>query len=134
MSVLTPSQTFEEKMMERMKASMGDLMPDDVLKKLMEKAIDKAFNSPTELKDEYGRAIKSSESWLQTFLRVELESRMQVLAKEWITENKEQVLKLVSDKLDLDVATMFASGFTQLFQSSLFNIRNEITTALSRIH
>lgn len=40
------TKTFEEKLIDRLKNDIGDLMPDEVLSKLLEKAMDGVFFKP----------------------------------------------------------------------------------------
>jgi hypothetical protein len=63
MTQLTPMQTFEEKVKARLKETIADMLPDEALAGLVQKAVDEQFFKRRQIKDDYGRIKSESPSW-----------------------------------------------------------------------
>jgi hypothetical protein len=86
---IAKSQTFEEKMMERIRTSIGELMSDEDLKKLVERGIEKALFTPREEKGAWHTTVKPSivDECVVKFV----EARAKAAVDEWLKTHPEQI-------------------------------------------
>lgn len=99
MSELTPQQQFEEKLKDRIRRDIGELMPDEALSTMVQACVDKVFNEVVEIKDYYGKVTGYKKNWLQEEILKLLTPRMNELIKEHLEKNKEAISKAVSDEI-----------------------------------
>jgi hypothetical protein len=114
---------FQEQMQARIRASIGDLMPDAMLADIVQKGIDKAFNEKrtVEQRNSYGYSSQfvEKEPWLQEFLRTELKSQVEDQAKAWVAANGDKVHAIVQKYVDEGIAEALVRAFQSLFNQPL---------------
>ena len=90
-TAITTPVSFEDKMMARIKESMGDLMTDDQLRGILEKGVEKAFFERPFRIDAYGRKTDHEPALAEKAVKAYLDERMQATVKEWIAANPDRV-------------------------------------------
>lgn len=60
---LTPMQTFEEKVKARLKETIADMLPDEALATLTQRAVDEQFFKERVTVDQYNRVSSKEPSW-----------------------------------------------------------------------
>lgn len=92
---LTPQQKFEDNIKNRLKDSIGDLVPDEVLEGMVKKAINDAFFSPKTSTGEYGRTT-IQESFLERQVKGLLVEKMNTSIQTYFQENEANIQKQVT--------------------------------------
>ncbi len=95
---ITTSQTFQEKMFERIRSQMGDLLSDQDLKAIVDKALEKAFFEKTTTYNDYGTA-STTEPVIITLLRKEMEDQVKKVLQQWLDDNAELVKKTIDETI-----------------------------------
>lgn len=114
MTNVTTTTTFQERMFERIKSQMGELMTDEELKALLEKSVHEAFFKPRIRVEGYGYNEKKveSDSHFTEMMREQLNANMSEHAKRmveaWFIEHPETFREAVD--------TAIAKGFLQVVQ------------------
>jgi hypothetical protein len=116
MNDLTPQQTFENNVKERLRKDIGELIPDDVLSALVKTAIQETFF--TKKKDGY----KTEESWFETEVKNLLRPKLEVTITDYLKDNKDAIGK--------QVATTIVQNAPQLLGDFLMRV---LTTNSSNI-
>lgn len=62
---LTPQQLFEEKLKDRIRENIGDLMPDALLSQMIARAMEEFLFKPVETKDSWGSIKERRDSALR---------------------------------------------------------------------
>ncbi|HRA18673.1 MAG TPA: hypothetical protein PLZ24_16155 [Flavobacteriales bacterium] len=122
--------TFEEVMIARIRKDMGDLMPEEALKAILERSVEKIFFEPTRTPQSYG-SDKLGPSWLEVECEKLLKSQMQDILKKHLQENPEAVKKALNDALDKGIVAAFSQAFTSMMSSATQDMAYTITKKLT---
>lgn len=96
------AKSFEEKMMDRIRESIGDLMSDDDLKTILERGIEKALFQERSVEGHWQTTKKPSvvDECIQIFLK----ERMLTEVKRWIEENPQKIEEAIEHTMKMGVA------------------------------
>lgn len=122
--------SFEERMMGRIRESIGDLMTDDDLKKIVERGVHKAFFEPTKRTDGY-RTIEEDPKILSV-LRGLLIERVRGAVDDWVTRNPEKVETILADMMREGLARIILQQFESKFSTATFQFQNEVQRILGQ--
>lgn len=127
---LTTPASFEDKMMARIKESMGDLMTDDQLRGILEKGVEKAFFERRTVDAGGYNNRREVPSLADQAVKAYLEERMQATVKEWIAANPEKMQEVIQNMIDKgllqSVAAAFENVFRGSFQCFIDHLQNQI--------
>lgn len=123
---------FQEQMQSRIRASIGDLMPDAMLQEIISKGIEKAFNERPKKESYYGRE-EYGDPWIQTFLRTELEKRVHESAKAWLKDNDARVSEIVKKSIDQGIAEAVMRALTSLMAEPMERLREGLSDQLRKL-
>jgi hypothetical protein len=130
----TPAEAeFQERMKERMRQAMGDLMPDDVLARIVAEGIDEAFFRPRRTKDRYGLHEVESPSWMAEFLRAEMEKRAERAARDWFAANGEKVEAALREATAGGLCSAVFRAFDELTGEAMTRLRGELSDTFNRL-
>ena len=128
---LTPQQAFQEKLEARIRKDIGDLMPDDALMGILDRATEKAFFEERTVKEGYHE--RKVESWSVTILRELLEERMKVALEKWILANDEKFKEMVAKRLDEGIASAFVKSFDRLMQNTAMSYQQDVSAMIEQL-
>src|SRR3990167_6699944 len=103
------TSNFQQKMFERIRDSIGELMSEDDLKKMVAVATEKAFFEPRTRKDNYGRVEQYKDSIIVEELRKLLSQHVETAVRQWIEEHPEAVNKAVGESISKGMYGMIIS-------------------------
>jgi hypothetical protein len=129
-TVVDPTVEFQQKMRERIRANIGDLMPDAALAQIVEKGIHEAFFAPRRVPQNYG-ADKIEPSWFVKFLQDACKSLVEQAVKEWVSRNQEQVLAMAKETLEDGVAQAVLNSFARLWRGPIAAFDDKLAAAVS---
>lgn len=127
------SKSFQEKMYERIRDQIGELLSDEDLKNIIKTAINKTFFE--EQKDQYGRITKRPflEGILTELCTSELKNASSVFLKDYMKENSEKILKVFKDKADETVVEAISNVLNDVFLDSKISMENNFRDFLKRL-
>ena len=128
-------KTFQEKMKERMRAAMGDLMPDEVLAGIVAKGIEEAFFKKQQRPDGrgWGSGTIDYPSWLVEHVHVVARAEVEKQTKQWFVDNHERVAEIVRDSLAGGIVAAVARAADNMFQGSFSTFAVSISQQLANI-
>lgn len=103
---VTTPKTFEQRMFEKVRESIGDLMTEGDLKKIVDKAMQKAFFE--ERVDSTGYRTVAKPAVFVEMMQAEMSTRVGAALQQWVTDNPlvlEQTLQRVIDGGVMDAVT-----------------------------
>ncbi len=112
-SDLAATASFQEKMYERIRDSIGDLMSDEDLKKLTETAVERAFFEPRYTEQRYGSPLKLDSLFVE-LMRNLLSDRVEKALAAWLTEHPNEIKKLINETIERGVLGLAAKCFENL--------------------
>lgn len=103
MEAIVPAKDFQERMFERIRLQIGDLMTAEDLKKITETAVNRAFFEPRKLSDGYRTVEKPP--YFQELMSKLMEDRVKLAVSAWIDEHPKEI----TDSLNI----ILAQGMTR---------------------
>ena len=114
MAEIAIQKSFEEKMKDRIKDSIGDLITDEQLSLMINRSMEEVFFKPTKVKSkQYPYAEEAGPVMLHELIKELLVPEMQVAVKGYIAEHKDEVLK----QIDL----IIRNGAGKIFMDAITN-------------
>lgn len=126
--VMVP-QTFEEKMKDRIRESIGELITDEDLSKLVHKSVDEVFFKPTKIQhgvyhDEEGPSL------LNGLIGELLTGQVREAVNQYIKEHPDEVIKAVKEVLSRGMANALLSALNAQFQGELWDLQQNIESTI----
>lgn len=123
--------SFQDKVKSRIQDSIGDLMTDEDLQKLVDAAVHDAFFAKRYEKSGYNTIEKPP--FLQDLVKTMLEPHVKLCIQEYLDTHHDEVSSLIKKTLEQDVATLFMRGFNGIFQNDLMMLGNNIHNRLNQL-
>jgi len=130
---ITTKQTFEEKLSERIKKDIGDLIPDEDLQEVVKKAMDKAFFHEKINYDNYNREKSREMPWIVNHVKSLTEERIDAAIKKWIAENDKAVNEMVKGIIEEGITKVCLQSLTTLFQPDMQQLGYSVETKLQEL-
>lgn len=129
--------TFEQKIHNRIRDSIGDLMSEEDLKKLVHGTFDTVFFKPRanpKYTGHYNSYEKPTIEPLSTeIIRTLLQPVFEEQVKLWLAQNKEQVLEVIGKKLEQDAGQLLLAAIANSFQVPLMNLRANVQSVINNL-
>lgn len=90
---IAETKSFQERMFERVRDQMGDLLTETELKQIVDQAVNKAFFEPRTVTTSYRDEIKPA--IFVEMMEAELKSRVGKALEQWIQDNPEAVAQAI---------------------------------------
>lgn len=95
---ISTTKTFQDRMFERIRDQMGDLMTEDDLKAVVDAAFQKAFFEPQKNADRYG-SVQLSDPVFVTMIRAEMTDKVKAALQKWLATHPEEVTKAIDEAI-----------------------------------
>lgn len=136
MSAVIQSQSFEERVYEKIRTDIGSLMTDEELKKLVEKSIERMFFTE--------RTVAGHNSWdrgnklpplIFEAVQKALEAKINEQVKQYVLDHSEFYTKAIEDALGKGFLTIARQYFDSMvngaMQPALYGIQQSLNAALT---
>lgn len=120
---LTPQQKFEEKVKAKLKENIGDLMPEDVLKAMIEKAmLEMFFTKKIETKQSGWQTHNIEKpSWFEEEVSTLLKETIRGYVKEAVEGEKETLKKIAVELVTEKLPDFIVNNLIQIVQAVTLN-------------
>lgn len=125
-TAVATTQAFQERMFERIRDQMGDLLTDEDLKRLVDSAMDRTFFAVP--MDKYGRVAGAAP--LVRMVDDMMKDRVQAAAAQWFKENEAKILPLIRDEIGKGMLACAAGFIERTIQQHMFNLGISIEDTL----
>jgi hypothetical protein len=126
---LTTSKTFQERMYERVRDSIGDLMTDEDLKKIVEAGLQKAFFEGKE-RTEYGRVIAIEPPLIVGIVKELLGDKVKEEVKAYLQANPDVIQKAIHEAIAKGFFELVVSYFENKVEQSMYDFSNQLARNL----
>ena len=127
-TAVAKQQSFEEKMKDRIRESIGDLLTDEDLYKLIEKGIQEAFFTETTVQEGWKTTTKPS--LMTGILKEVLVQQVREAVNRWLIEHKDEVQKMLDEALMKGVGKLVEEAISSWFHTSMMNLKFDIEQRL----
>jgi hypothetical protein len=118
------SKAFQERVFEKIRADIGNLMTDAELKSLLDQAMRRAFFEPVKVRDGYRDYDK--EPVFVVMVRDLMRDRVKAAVDVWMEENKELVSSKIGEALKAGIAEAVFDHLRERFDVPLQTLRSEL--------
>jgi hypothetical protein len=125
---IATTKAFQDRMFERIRSQIGDLMTNEDLKKIVETAMQKAFFEPIRGPRQYG-GDEVKDPALVAMVRDLLRERAEAVMRGYVTENAERIDALLRTELGKGFHQMIADYWDAKLQNAFCQFRNELANS-----
>ena len=128
MNTIVENKTFEEKMKDRIKDSIGDLISDEDLTKLVTQGVHEVFFKPTRIKvNSYD--YKDGPCLIESIVKDLLEEKVRLFAQQYVSLHENEVMEAVSKVAKEGAGAAILAAITSSFSSQLYMLENSIRSS-----
>ena len=125
---IEPAKSFQERLKDRIRESIGELMSDEDLYKLVERGVEDVFFSPRTVKTGHGGYPNTKElpPLINEVVQECLNDRMNKAVAEWLASHETEVSQAVSDCVRDGAGAALLRGITSAFRNEMSNLEMNI--------
>jgi predicted house-cleaning noncanonical NTP pyrophosphatase (MazG superfamily) len=124
MNDLIEEQNFNERMKNRIRESIGELLTDDELSEIVKRSMEEIFFKPSHIKEGYH--TKTLPPFVQTLLKELLKDKVYREVSLYLTDNKDMIAKIIQEVISKGMGKALVEALTLQFQSELMNFQNNL--------
>lgn len=128
-NMMQPMESFYEKLSNRLKNDIGELIPEDVLKALIDKVIQKEFFEGKENKNSFGKTVERIPSAFEGLIIKSITPVLEDLAKKAFEENNDKFMEYFKDVINNSLEKLLVKSI----KNSLFSYLKEDKWSLVQI-
>ena len=131
---LTPMQSFQEKVKNRLVSDIGDLIPDEALIEMVKVAMEEAFFKDRETTTGNGYH-KSTETKPSIFIEIVTElmqPRFDKVLREWMDDNSDKIMAEMRSFTEANASDQILKALQRVFHDSMAVYQNNIVDAINQ--
>lgn len=132
---LAENKTFQEKLTEKIKEGIGDLISSDELRPLIERGIEETFFKPSYKKEGngyYNDRVIEIPSLMHGLIKEALLPEFREVVKEYFSKHPEKIEKILESVLKDNAADMLRPTLNEMIGSHFISFKYKIIEELSR--
>lgn len=106
------TKDFQERMFEKIRSQIGDLMTQEDLKKIVEAACKKAFFEPVTINHGYGRTEETPPHFVKLMTSL-LEKQVNVAVAQWVQDHPAEIEAVLKGVIEKGIVSIVTSYFDQ---------------------
>ena len=123
-------QNFQERMINRIREDIGQLMTDEELSKLVERAMEEIFFKPEVEKRGFHETTKPP--WLHNFVKELLEKKVEAAVGKYVDEHEDEVRQALKEVMQEGVGTAVLRAIASKFSSDMVVFEQSILQRLQQ--
>jgi hypothetical protein len=128
---LTPMQTFEEKVKAKLKDTIADMLPDEALAALVQRAVDERFFKPR--KEQVGYNTVEKPSWFAEAVAQEAKPLIDAYIKRAFEDHREAIQAAVKAFVDQqNLALLMSAKIADGLSADMWNHAQKIVDQVRR--
>lgn len=121
---IATSKNFQERVFEKIRDQLGNLLTEVELKALLDKAIEKAFFEPRQSGNSWDKTEKPP--YFVELIQTELQSKVQDAVKAWIDSHQDDVGKAIQEALGKGFFGILTNYLENQIRGPLYNFQNDL--------
>jgi len=116
-----PMQTFQEKVVEKLRGDIGEMLPDEALVKLVERAVDEQFFKERTVYVQYGNDTKKP-SWFVEAIGEVATPLIKKTVEQYVADHEDVIKKALEDYLtEHNLTLLMVAAISQNMSSEIMN-------------
>lgn len=124
------NQTFEEKLRNKIRESIGDLITDEDLSKIVEKGIHETFFKAKIDPSRYGNTVYK-DPFIVDILKELLQKEVNEQVNNWLENNPDKIKESMDKVIREGIGNAVLNALNSKFQNELFAFQSNIENKLS---
>ena len=124
MNAIVEQKSFQERMKDRIRDSIGELMTDKELSEIVHRAMEEIFFKPMKLQDGYHS--KEVPPFIHQLLKEILAEDVKKAVSEYIAKHKEDVQKIIKEVITLGMGKALIEAISSQFSRELMSFENNL--------
>ena len=124
-------KSFQEKMKERIKESIGELMSDEELKNLVDRGLEEAFFRERKLNSNSWESDKYEKPLIHEILKELLRKSVDKHVSEFIDGHSDDVMEAIKEIHSLGIGNALLNAVNKKFSTDIFNLQTNIEQRLN---
>ena len=128
--------SFEDRLRDRLRANIGDVMSDEDLATLVERGLDDLLFKERIRKTTYGGFNPDTNydpPLLQELLMAELQPLLKQAVAAWLADHQDDVMAAFDQTMEQGLGQAMLTAFAALFDNSLHPLRQQIYDVASQV-
>jgi hypothetical protein len=113
-------------MAERVRDSIGDLMTDEELAKLVDKAMHEAFFTPNVKLDRYGHQQGPVQAEFVRMVAELVRGQVAAAVSEWVTTHRDDFAKIIDETIAKGMFGLVRQHFEEMVHSPLMGLQQQL--------
>lgn len=132
MGNLTVQENFQERMFNRVRESLAELLTEEEAKTLVERAISEGLFKPRQEKDSSNWNAKTRElpSEFATLVTDQVKPIVEQQIKQWLSDNSDQVLSIIQGVVERGIANVVLQVIKDETSRPMWNLKAELQQRL----
>jgi len=127
MTSIVENKTFEERMKDRIKDSIGDLITDEDLTKLVNRGVEEVFFKKKTVRQNYQDV--ELPSLLESIVKELLEEKIRIFAQQYVSLHEKEVLEAIDKVAKEGAGAAVLAAITSTFSSQLYQLESNIRSS-----
>lgn len=132
MTEVAKPKTIEEALIEKVRQGLGDMVPEDVLKAMVDKALNKILFEERRIDNGYGRDQVFSSPFVEE-VKKQTASAVTKRIEDVLKAKQDEIEKVALDYIKTEMPNIFARVVAQLLTGQGYHVQNAMTEFLSRM-
>jgi TPP-dependent indolepyruvate ferredoxin oxidoreductase alpha subunit len=134
MTTITTATTFQERMFERVRESLSDLLTPEEAKALVEKAIDQSLFQPKLIPAKnYYEKDRYEPSRFEELVKEAVEPVIKSEVEKWLSEHHEEVKASIQEVVERGIATNVLKVFEMEMQQPLAEMGGKLCQVINKL-
>ena len=126
---IASTQTFEERMTARIKESIGDLITDEELGKIVNRGLEEVFFKEKHEQDSWGRP-ETQPALIHKIVKDCMLEKVNNAVSQWINSHPDEVREIVSKSINDGLGQLLIGAVSSHFSNAMMMFQQEITNRL----
>jgi len=133
MSDLAAATTFQERMFERVRESLSELLTPEEAKALVEKAIEESLFKRQFVPAHYGTPDRYLPSRFEALVKEATEPVLKAAIADWLAEHHEEVKASIQGVVEMGIASTVVKVFQEEMRSPMYEVGGKLQRVINKL-
>ena len=128
------AKSFEERMRDRIREGIGDLLSEEEVKKLIDRGMEEVFLKPQSIPNTRGFGDPTIKPCiLHEIVKEQLQPIVADCVKEYLADHKSEVEETIKTSLTNGVGTCLVQSINDIFSGAMYNFQSQVVQTVQNM-
>lgn len=134
MASIASATTFQERMFERVRESLSELLTPEEAKALVEKAIEESLFKPELIRgNSYHTPDRYGPSRFEQLVKEATEPMVKAAIADWLAEHQEEVKASIQSVVEMGIASTVVKVFREEMRQPMYEIGGKLSQVINKL-